>query len=115
MNRFAHFSASLARHGSVLHLRLTGELDLATVPELEASLPHPGPAEILVIDLRALDFIDSTGIHVLMRLDVAARNEGWSLMLVRAPSEVQRVLDICHVADRIDIVDSPGEVSPALV
>lgn len=108
------FSASLARHGSVLHLHLTGELDLASVPELNAALPQPEPAETLLMDLRRLDFIDSSGIHVLMRLDVAARSEGWSLVLVRAPVLVQRVLDICHLGDRIRIVDSPAEISPSL-
>lgn len=115
MSRLATFSVALERHGELIHLKLIGELDLGTLPELTASLPSPEPGETLVMDLRRLEFIDSSGIHVLMRLDTAARGEGWSLALVRAPAVVQRVLDICHVADRIRSVGAPGEISPELV
>ncbi len=108
------FSASLSRDGDVLSLRLTGELDLATVPELEAALPRPAAGEVLVIDLRNLSFIDSTGIHVLMGLDVSAREQGWSFALVRPGPDVQRVLDLCHVGDRVRFVDRPTDASPAL-
>lgn len=114
MSRLATFSWTLERHAEVLHLKLSGELDLGTVPEFTASLPSPEPGETLVMDLRRLGFIDSSGIHVLMRLDTDARRDGWSFALVCAPAVVQRVLDICHVADRIRTVGAPGEISPAL-
>lgn len=115
MSRPADFSVALERHAEVHCLKLLGELDLGNLPVLTESLPSPAPGETLVLDLRELDFIDSSGIHVLMRLDTAARREGWSFVLVRAPATVQRVLDICHVADRIRTVGAPGEISPALV
>lgn len=108
------FSAELTRHDGAARLALRGELDLGTLPEFEAALPDPAPGDVLVIDLRELDFIDSSGIHVLMRLDVAARRDGWTLALVRGRPDVQRILDLCRVGDRIRTVDAPAAVSPAL-
>jgi anti-anti-sigma factor len=101
------FTAELVRDGGPPRLALAGELDLATVPVLEQAIPALGSGDALVIDLRELEFIDSSGVHVLMRLDDAARRDGWTLTLVRGGRDVQRVLDLCHVGDRIQIVDSP--------
>jgi anti-anti-sigma factor len=108
------FSAELVRHDGVLVLALAGELDLATAPVVEAALPAPAPGEVLLIDLRELSFIDSSGIQILMRLDLAARRDGWTFALVRGPRDVQRVLDLCHLGDRIWTVDAPAEISPAV-
>ena len=80
---FDTFSVDLIQDGGSARLALTGELDLAAVPTLEAAIPNLAAGEVLVVDLRDLTFIDSSGIHVLMRLDTAARDDGWSLVLVR--------------------------------
>jgi anti-anti-sigma factor len=114
VNREASLSAILVRHGTVLHMHLSGELDLGTVADFAASLPQPRAGEVLLADLRDVEFIDSSGVHVLMSLDVAARREGWSLVLVRGAPDVQRVLDACRVDYRIRMIDSPGEIAPAI-
>jgi anti-anti-sigma factor len=101
------FTAEVVRDGAAPRLVLTGELDLATVAMFEDAIPAVEPGDTLLIDLRELSFIDSSGIHVLMRLDTAARRDGWSLALVRGSRDVQRVLDLCHVGDRIRMVDAP--------
>jgi anti-anti-sigma factor len=98
------FSAWPLREAQLLRVVLAGELDIATVPEFEAALPRPAAGEMLAIDLRDLSFIDSAGVHALMRLDVASRRDGWSLALVRGPDSVQRVLELCRIDDRIRIV-----------
>jgi anti-anti-sigma factor len=103
------FRAETVREDGRVTVSLGGELDIATIAELEAAVPAMQPGELLVLDLRDLLFLDSSSIHVLMRLDVAARAEGWSLVAVRARPDVQRVLDLCHVSDRIRTVDSPAE------
>jgi anti-anti-sigma factor len=101
------FSAWPLREEHLVRIVLAGELDVATVREFEAVLPQPAAGELLAIDLRELSFIDSAGVHALMRLDVSARRDSWSLAIVRGPSGVQRVLDLCHVGDRIRTVDAP--------
>jgi anti-anti-sigma factor len=108
------FSVATARHGALARVAPAGELDLATIAQLEAALPRVVAGETLVIDLRELTFIDSSGVHLLMRLDVAARTDGWDLVVVRGQPAVQRVLDLCHVGDRIRTVGAPADVSPAL-
>jgi anti-sigma B factor antagonist len=103
------FAVDVLRRDGAIHVVLEGELDVATLPRLEAALPEPAAGELLVIDLRELQFMDSSGIHVLMGLDVASREQGWSLVVVRGPRDVQRVLELCHVPDRVRIVDTPDE------
>jgi anti-sigma B factor antagonist len=107
---FDTFSVDLIQDGGRARLALTGELDLAAVPTLEAAIPDLAAGEALVVDLRDLTFIDSSGIHVLMRLDTAARDDGWSLVFVRGQPAVQRVLDLCHVGDHVRTVDAPGDI-----
>jgi anti-anti-sigma factor len=105
------FAVDVVRRDGAIHVVLEGELDLAALPRVEAALPDPAPGELLVIDLRALTFMDSSGVHVLMSLDVASREQGWSLAVVRGPRDVQRVLELCHVPDRVRIVDTPDEAA----
>jgi anti-sigma B factor antagonist len=103
------FAVDVLRRDGAIHVVLEGELDVATLPRLQAALPEPAAGELLVIDLRELQFMDSSGVHVLMGLDVASREQGWSLVVVRGPRDVQRVLDLCHVPDRVRMVDTPDE------
>ena len=62
-----------------------GELDIATAPTLSAALDgiHSGR---LVVDLRDLSFIDSTGLHLLLDLHRRSQSDGFELTLV-APGE----------------------------
>jgi anti-anti-sigma factor len=83
-------------------LALHGELDLASVTELvdraEAALREGGP---LVLDLRGLRFIDSTGLGAVARIDRAARRAGTNLALVAGPANVQRVFEISGMVDAL--------------
>jgi anti-sigma B factor antagonist len=110
----AAFSATATRHGDAVVIALTGELDVATAPQLERAVPPLRPGDTLVIDLRGLDFMDSSGLHELMRLDVASRADGWSLAVVRGGPGVQRILDLVRLEERVRIVDAPGEIAAGL-
>jgi anti-anti-sigma factor len=71
--------------------RIGGELDMDSAPALERGLPVSGGS--LILDLEDLTFIDSTGLHALVKL--AARLNGAApLVLDNVPAGVQRVLDI---------------------
>jgi anti-sigma B factor antagonist len=90
----------------VQHLVLAGELDMAAAPELERSLVEaPADRDCLVLDMSALTFLDSTGIHFLVQLNAAAEREGWLLRLVPGPPEVQRVLEIVGVAELLPFIE----------
>jgi anti-sigma B factor antagonist len=74
--------------------RISGELDMDSAPRLEEALaPVIATSEHLVLDLGDLTFIDSSGLHTLVKL--AARMNGSApLTLGNVPPGVQRILDI---------------------
>jgi anti-anti-sigma factor len=88
-------------------IRVGGELDLSTVPTLEQELQAAlgRPAGGVVVDLSELEFIDSTGIAVLVRA-MGASNGSARLKFVpsRSPGVV-RVLDMTGVAERMELAE----------
>ena len=81
-----------------------GELDMVTAPELERRLRdlRDSGFEHVVLDLRAVRFMDSTGLRVVMCEDAAARAAGRRLTLVAGPPAVQRIFEIACVLDRLE-------------
>lgn len=92
-------------------LSVSGELDLASSPMLDQELARLAAAEpaLLVLDLRGLAFMDSTGLSVLVRAHHHAEQAGRRLVLVRGGPQVQRLLNLTGLADRLPIVDSVEE------
>ena len=83
-------------------LVLEGELDRLEAPELEAAIDACADGLPVVVDLSSLTFIDSAGLHVLLR----ARDAGRPAALVRAPgSNIDRVLEIVKVESSLSIYD----------
>ena len=66
--------------------------------------------KLLIIDLRNLDFMDSTGLSVLVRAHQRTEEQGRQLAMVKGPQQVQRLLSLTGVADRLTLVDSPEEL-----
>jgi anti-sigma B factor antagonist len=94
-------------------LSLVGELDIATADSVKAALEGTQAASprILVIDLRELAFMDSTGLQVVLQAARRAETHGGRLVLVRGPRPVQRVFELAQLESRLAFVDEPGEVS----
>jgi anti-sigma B factor antagonist len=90
---------------------VSGELDLASSPELEEQLDRvwESDPEQLVIDLRPLEFMDSTGLSIIVGAHQRLAGKGQSLNLVKGSAQVQRLLDLTGVADRLRLVDTPEE------
>ena len=91
-----------------LVLRVSGDLDMASAPQLVASaeqaLAEPGRTT-LVLDLAELSFIDSTGIGALVSVRNAAVARDGQLVL-RAPSaQVRRLLEIASLDSVFALVD----------
>ena len=65
----------IARNGTVACVRPFGELDLDSVHRVEAALDglHAEGCANIVLDLRGLTFMDSTGLRLVIRWDTAAR------------------------------------------
>jgi anti-anti-sigma factor len=93
-------------------LRLSGELDVASAPALERAFETAcatRPRQI-VLDMRELKFMDSTGLRTLLLANETARETGSAFGLVKGPKQVQRLLSLTRVADRLVIVDDPEEL-----
>jgi anti-anti-sigma factor len=80
---------------------LQGELDLASARQLEerfVALDEQAPARV-VIDLGGLQFIDSSGLRVLLLADARARERGYELVLLPGQEPVQRVFEMTGALD----------------
>ena len=102
---------TVSEFGSTHTLELVGELELATVPVLRERLDVAldRGAEVIVIDMSGLEFLDSSGIALLIeshhRLN---EQDGARLRLI--PSEapaVARVLRVTDLDRRLRFVDRP--------
>ena len=90
----------------VAWVRVTGELDIAAAPQLEDSLRMAQlQARRVVLDLRELTFIDCAGLRVVVAAGNHARQAGAHLVVVRGPSQVDRVFTLTGTSDALKIVD----------
>lgn len=95
--------------GRAITLALSGELDLVSSPVLSRAVDDLARSdlELLIVDLRGLVFMDSTGLHALIRAQNQVQEAGRRFALVRGPEQVQRLFDLTGVADALTIADSP--------
>jgi len=105
---------SAERQPSRSVVRLAGELDIASVPQVEAVLRRAEEdVKPLVLDLSGLSFIDSSGLRLVLTADARARDAGVSFTIVRGPEPVRRVFRVAHLDDRLTFVDSLDEATPS--
>ena len=79
---------------TVFSAALAGEVDLARVPELHDLVEgyRNSPAVDVVIDLRDVTFMDSTGMGFMARLSRDASDRGGTVTVSHAPPDVERVI-----------------------
>jgi len=80
-------------------LLLSGELDIASAPMLEATLASvtaKGASEV-VLDLTELTFMDSTGLRAVLSLHELCSQEGYAFSLTGANGSVQRLFELTGV------------------
>jgi anti-sigma B factor antagonist len=89
-------------------LRPVGELDIATAPEVDRELGRLRDAGFkeLVLDLRAVPFMDSSGLRVVLRWNELVADNGCTFAIIRGPELVQRVFQATRVADALTFADS---------
>jgi anti-anti-sigma factor len=109
----SRFEFETVERGALALVTLRGELDLlatsALEPELDRLADEPG-VDVVALDLRDLEFLDSSGLRTL----VLSRNRllecGRRLVLVRGRQPVQRVFEITRMTERLEFVDAPEHV-----
>jgi anti-sigma B factor antagonist len=108
----SHFRVEVRSEDGTTVISVGGELDLASSPALEEELERvaQSDAQMIVVDLRNLEFMDSTGLSVLVRAHQRAEENGRRLGLVNGSQQVQRLLTLTGVADRLTLADAPEEL-----
>jgi len=101
------FEVKSEQRGDVVLVKLSGELDISSAPKVEDELARvePDRPERIVLDLRNLAFMDSTGLRLLIAADTRARQQARRLTIVKGPETVQRVFRITRLEERLEIVD----------
>ena len=97
-----------SERGGVRRLTPIGELDLATAPLLERAfnaVVRDDDAEMIVVDLTELSFMDSTGIHLLIRMHRACGDVD-RLRVINGSRAVERLLDLTGVRVHLPIISS---------
>jgi anti-sigma B factor antagonist len=95
----------------VVCVELDGELDLCRAIELESGLRavERGRPRSLVIDLRGLSFIDSSGLARLVAARRRALRGGWRLALVHGTGTIERLFALSGLEQAFDVIRDPAE------
>lgn len=115
------FTVDVQQRDDVAIVQPQGELDLATIDTLRAALDGLGQPGRLVLDLRGLSFIDSTGLRLLVALHRRAQRDGFQLTLVAPAAPADLAIQVSGLdqalpfvtadvaVDRSDSIGSPHE------
>ena len=98
------FAVDVQRRNDVAIVQPHGELDLATVETLRAALDGIENAGRLVLDLRGLSFIDSTGLRLLVALHQRAQRDGFQLTLVAPAAPADRAIQLSGLDQALPFV-----------
>ncbi len=85
-----------------------GELDLVTVEQLKARIEELRSSgfTMIVLDLRQLSFMDSTGLRLLLRLDAESRADGFRFAIIDCEGPARRLLELTRTDGRFEHVDA---------
>jgi len=106
--RYAPFAISTDLDAGSAAIALRGELDLDSAGRLEAEVGRARArgATRIVLDLQQVDFIDSTGLRVLLSLRNDIKRSGDALLLVPPPPAVLRIFAITGTRGLFDWQES---------
>lgn len=92
-----------------------GDLDLATVGALDGALRRAEESyELVVLDLRQVPFMDSSGLHALIAADLRMRERGGRLVIVQGGDQIRRLLGLTGADKQLEVVEDPAEALPDL-
>lgn len=96
-------------HGApgVEHVAVAGHLCLATAAELETVFAAVRrDASVILLDLSAVMFLDSSGVHVIEKAADDLHRQGRELVVLRGGETIQRVFEITGASDRLRFIRS---------
>jgi anti-sigma B factor antagonist len=107
-----HFSVDVRREREAAIVVPAGEVDLASAPELQAGLERAwqSDAELVIIDLRDVQFMDSTGLHVIVNAHQRAQKADRQFGVVDGGEQVHKLLSLTGVFDTLNVGAAPDEL-----
>ena len=101
------FFLRVAELGSTVQLHMTGDFDLAGVGRVEAALERVADEHTrrVVFDLTNLSFLDSAGLHTILRANERARSAAFDVVVVRPRGLANRVFTLTRAGQGLKLVD----------
>lgn len=97
------------RDAGRVRLRVRGELDLASAPTLSQRLRRfRERREPVLLDIEELEFIDVSGLRVLLAVSEGARRDGWSFAVTRGSAQVRRLIGLVLLHWQLPLDGHPG-------
>jgi anti-anti-sigma factor len=94
-----------------VRVAVSGELDLSSALVFEDELrriEEQTKPSLLVLDLRLLKFMDSTGLRLILSAHARAINKGRKLAIVEGGDAVRRIFRLTGVLERLNFVEAPA-------
>jgi anti-anti-sigma factor len=106
------FRVDVRRTDHATVLAVSGELDLASSATLGQALEEAGGSEpeLVVLDLREVEFMDSSGLAVIVKAHQRAQNAGHRLGVINGSPQVQRLLSLTGMDERMTVVGTAEEL-----
>lgn len=103
------FRVDVARERDAVRVSPVGEVDLCTIDELSESIRAAMAAgtRLVILDLRATTFLDSTVLHLTVEADEWAAHSGTEFAIIPGPPAVQRTFAVARLSERLPFVDVP--------
>ena len=88
-----------------------GEVDLATTDEIREKFDEMSALGFrrVILDLRGVTFVDSTGVHLALELCESSRSGAWEFAILAGPPAVERVFELIGVRSQLPFVP-PAEI-----
>ena len=101
------FAIVVVEAGDTVRLVLSGELDIATAPLLDAAIraAEAGAAASILLDIAGVPFIDSSGLRALISAADRAAADGGRIAITNAGPQAVRLFELSGAARRLPIVD----------
>lgn len=108
-----HLQVSRSTVGDATVVAAVGELDLHTAPELDAALKAEtdSRADLLVVDLSGVDFMDSTGLSTIVAAIAASRTYNGEVRVVASTDKILKVFTLTGVDQQVRMFASVEEAA----
>jgi anti-sigma B factor antagonist len=104
------FHVEIAQDLTATRVTVSGDIDIATVGHLErarAEALAAAPTRVL-IDLREVEFVDSSGIRFLLETGALSKEGGWTLRVIKPASSAMRAFVVTGADRFLPLVDDDG-------